>query len=367
MMTEETLKELPLKHLHDAASAKFGAFASWNMPLTYPLGVMKEHLHCRESAGLFDISHMKLFMAEGEHADTMIARACPVDPTAIEAGESKYTFLLNQNAGMIDDLIITRFSPTRFLIVANASRAEVDFAELNGFAKALECVLTPLDRVLLALQGPRAAAVLKDAGIEGASLTFMRGVELPGSIIVTRSGYTGEDGFEISLPLNKAEEIAAKLIADARVEWIGLAARDSLRLEAGLCLYGNDMDENVDPVTAALTWAIPKTIRQNGQYRGAKALEKIMASAAELKRVGLKPEGRQPVRGGALLYSESGAEIGRVTSGGFGPSASHPVAMGYVPKPLSTPGTIVFADVRGTKIPVAVHPLPFVPHTYFRG
>jgi aminomethyltransferase len=366
-MTDTPLRELPLKSLHDAAGANFGGFASWNMPLTYPLGVMKEHLHCRESAGLFDISHMKLFMAEGEQVDTMIARACPIDTMAIEAGESKYTFLLNQNAGMIDDLIITRFSPTRFLVVANASRADVDFAEMNGFAKAFDCKLTPLDRVLLALQGPKAAEVLRDAGIEGASLTFMRGIELPGSIIVTRSGYTGEDGFEISLPLSKANEIAAKLAADPRVEWIGLAARDSLRLEAGLCLYGSDMDESVDPASAALTWAIPKTIRSNGQFRGANALEKIMASGAELKRVGLKPEGRQPVRGGALLYSESGEEIGRVTSGGFGPSANHPVAMGYVPKALSAPGTIVFADVRGTKIPVAVHALPFVPHTYFRG
>jgi aminomethyltransferase len=366
-MTDTLLKELPLKHLHDAAGAKFGGFAGWNMPLIYPLGVMKEHLHCREAAGLFDISHMKLIMAEGEHVDTMIARACPLDPAAIEAGESKYTFLLNQNAGMIDDLIITRFSPTRFLIVANASRADVDFAALSGFAKALECKVTPLDRVLLALQGPKAAEVLTDAGIEGASLTFMRGIELPGSIIVTRSGYTGEDGFEISMPSSKAEEIAAKLSADPRVEWIGLAARDSLRLEAGLCLYGSDMDETVDPASAALTWAIPKTIRSNGQFRGAKALEKIMAAGAELKRVGLKPEGRQPVRGGAELFSESGEKIGRVTSGGFGPSANHPVAMGYVPKPLSTPETIIFADVRGTKIPVAVHTLPFVPHTYFRG
>jgi aminomethyltransferase len=366
-MTDTHLRELPLKHLHVSAGAKFGGFASWNMPLFYPLGVMKEHLHCRESAGLFDISHMKLFMAEGENVDTMIARACPLDPMAIEAGESKYTFLLNQNAGIIDDLIITRFSPTRFLIVANASRADVDFAELNGFAEALECKLTPLERVLLALQGPKAAQILTDAGMEGASLTFMRGMELSGGIIVTRSGYTGEDGFEVSMPLNRANEIASKLAADPRVEWIGLAARDSLRLEAGLCLYGNDMDESVDPASAALTWAIPKTIRQNGQYRGAKALEKIMASGAEPKRVGLKPEGRQPVRGGAELFAEDGTKIGRVTSGGFGPSANHPVAMGYLPKPLATPGTIVFAEVRGTRIPVAVHALPFVPHTYFRG
>jgi aminomethyltransferase len=337
------------------------------MPLTYPLGVMKEHLHCRASAGLFDISHMKLFKAQGSRVDTMLTRACPIDARALEIGESKYTFLMNDAAGIIDDLIVTRSSPTRFLIVANASRAEVDEARLREFAGTYDCTLTPLDRVFLALQGPAAAQVAADIGLDVGGLTFMHAKEFSGGTIVTRSGYTGEDGFEISLPMDIAETLAKKLVADPRVEWIGLAARDSLRLEAGLCLYGNDMDEEVDPVSAALVWAIPKHIRRGGEFVGAKAFETLLDNDSAIKRVGLKPEGRQPVRGGALLYSESGEEIGRVTSGGFGPSVNHPVAMGYVPKPLSTPGTVVFADVRGTKIPVTVHPLPFVPHTYFRG
>ena len=366
-MADEHLIELPLKSMHEAAGAKFGGFAGWNMPLFYPLGVMKEHLHCRESAGLFDISHMKLFILDGTNADAMLARACPLDPAAIESSESKYTFLLNEAAGMIDDLIVSRLSPTRFLIVANASRAEVDEKRLRFIADGFGCTLTPLDRVFLALQGPKAADVAKDIGLDVASLTFMHAKELAGGITTTRSGYTGEDGFEVALPLNVAEAFAAKLIADSRVEWIGLAARDSLRLEAGLCLYGNDMDESVDPVSAALTWAVPKNIRQGGGFVGAAAFEKILAEGAASKRVGLKPEGRQPVRGGAQLFSESGELIGRVTSGGFGPTVNHPVAMGYVPKALSTPGTIVFAEVRGTKVPMQVYPLPFTPHRYFRG
>ena len=366
-MADEHLIELPLKSMHEAAGAKFGGFARWNMPLFYPLGVMKEHLHGRESAGLFDISHMKLFMVQGIHVDAMLTRACPLDPAAIEISESKYTFLLNEAAGMIDDLIVTRFSPTRFLIVANASRAEADEKRLRSIADGFGCTLTPLDRVFLALQGPKAAEVAKDIGLDVSALTFMHAREFDDGIIATRSGYTGEDGFEIALPLDTAEAFAMKLIADPRVEWIGLAARDSLRLEAGLCLYGNDMDESVDPVSAALIWAVPKNIRQGGGFLGAKAFEKILAEGAVSKRVGLKPEGRQPVRGGALLFSDSGGQIGRVSSGGFGPSVNHPVAMGYVPKALSLPGTTVFADVRGTKVPLVVHPLPFTPHRYFRG
>lgn len=366
-MTDEPLKELPLRKFHEAAGAKFGAFAGWSMPLTYPLGVLKEHLFCRQSAGLFDISHMKLFMVEGDAVDTMMARACPLDPMAMEVGESKYTYLLNENAGMIDDLIVTRLSHTRFLIVANASRVDADFERLNQVARQLDCSVIPLDRVMLALQGPQAANVLADAGIDGASLTFMRANELTGGVIVTRSGYTGEDGFEISMPLSKAEAIASALANDARVEWIGLAARDSLRLEAGLCLYGNDMDEQTDPISASLLWAIPKNIRERGEYQGANGLAKLIAHGTPRKRVGLKPEGRQPVRGGTELFSTDGEKIGSVTSGGFGPSVNHPVAMGYVSKSNSAVGNVIFADVRGTRIPVTIHPLPFFPHRYFRG
>jgi aminomethyltransferase len=366
-MTDEPLKELPLKHLHESAGAKFGAFAGWNMPLFYPLGVMKEHLHCRESAGLFDISHMKLFTLEGGGANGALARACPVDPALIEQGESKYTFLLNEAAGMIDDLIVSRLGPDRFLIVANASRAVVDEKRLRVVAEGYGCVLSPLDRVFLALQGQRAAGVVASLGLDVAALSFMRIKELPGGIIVTRSGYTGEDGFEIALPLDAADSFARKLLKEPGVEWIGLAVRDSLRLEAGLCLYGNDMDESVDPVSAALVWAVPKTIRTGGTFTGAQAFEKLHAQGAPLKRVGLKPEGRQPVRGGAELFSDDGLSIGRVTSGGFGPSVDHPVAMGYVPKSMAAPATVVFAEIRGTRVPLTVHPLPFIPHRYFRG
>jgi aminomethyltransferase len=192
-MTDEPLKQLPLRHLHESAGAKFGAFAGWDMPLFYPLGVMKEHLHCRESAGLFDISHMKLFFLEGEGANDALARACPVDPAAIELGESKYTFLLNEAAGMIDDLIVSRLGPTRFLIVANASRAVIDEKRLRFICEGYGCVLTPLDRVFLALQGPGAAEIAANVGLDVRALTFMHLKELPGGIIVTRSGYTGED------------------------------------------------------------------------------------------------------------------------------------------------------------------------------
>jgi aminomethyltransferase len=366
-MTDEPLKQLPLKSLHEAAGAKFGAFAGWNMPLFYPLGVMKEHLHCRESAGLFDISHMRLFIAQGERVDAMLARACPVDPVLIELSESKYTFLLNEAAGIIDDLIVSRVSPTRFLIVANASRATIDEKRLRFIADDFGCSLAPLDRVFLALQGPKAAEIAEGAGLDLSGLSFMHMKELSDGVIITRSGYTGEDGFEIALPLDRAEAMATRLRADPRVEWIGLAARDSLRLEAGLCLYGNDMDESVDPLSAGLTWAIPKSVRTRGSFLGSKAFEKISAEGARLKRVGLKSEGRQPVRGGSLLFSQDGAQIGHVTSGGFGPTVNHPVAMGYVPKALATPGTTVLADVRGAKVPLTVHTLPFTPHRYFRG
>jgi aminomethyltransferase len=366
-MTDEPLRELPLRRLHEVASAKFGAFAGWDMPLYYPLGVMKEHLHCRDNAGLFDISHMKLFSLEGARANEALARACPVDPALVEISESKYTYLLNEAAGMIDDLIISRLSPSRFLIVANASRAAIDEKRLRFIADDFSCTLAPLDRVFLALQGPKAAEVAQSVGIDISGLTFMHMKEFPDGIIITRSGYTGEDGFEIALPLDMAENFATKLAGDPRVEWIGLAARDSLRLEAGLCLYGNDIDESVDPVSAALTWAVPKSVRAGGSFIGARAFEKIAADGAALKRVGLKSEGRQPVRGGAILFAADGSQIGHVTSGGFGPTVNHPVAMGYVPKALSTPGTTVFADVRGAKVPLTVQTLPFTPHRYFRG
>lgn len=366
-MAGDDLKRLPLEDLHNAAGAKFGGFAGWSMPLTYPLGVMKEHLHTREHAGIFDISHMKLFDVWGFGAVGLLDKACPIDAAALEPSQSKYTFFLNEQAGIIDDLIITRLGPARFMVVANAGNAALDEAHLKTLARDFDVKVTPLDRVFLAIQGPDAWAALSRAGIETGTLTFMHGIEPKPDWFMSRSGYTGEDGFELGLPQQDARALVLKLLEDERVQWIGLAARDSLRLEAGLCLHGNDITEETDPARAGLMWAIPKDVRASGSFVGAEALRAIVEKGAAEKRVGLKPEGRQPVRGGALLTDEGGKTVGRVTSGGFGPSVNHPVAMGYVSTELAKPGTRVFAEVRGTKIPVDVAPLPFSPHRYRKG
>lgn len=361
------LKHLPLQDVHEAANARFGGFAGWNMPITYPLGVMKEHLHAREQAGLFDISHMRVIEISGRDASALLAQACPIDPAAIPLQQSKYTFLLNEDAGVIDDLIITHLSDERFMVVANAGNADADIAHLHVLAEGKAITIKPLDRVLLALQGPAAADVAERAGLPGSDLKFMTGFEPKADWFVTRSGYTGEDGFEIALPERDARELATKLLADERVAWVGLAARDSLRLEAGLCLHGQDITPETDPVDAGLLWAIPKPVRETAGFVGAKTFLEKLAQGAKSKRVGLKPEGRQPVRADAELFDADGNRIGRVTSGGFGPSAGHPVAMGYVSAALATPGTRVFADVRGNRVAVDVHTLPFTPHRYRKG
>jgi len=364
---EQTTKTLPLQDLHKAAGARFGPFAGWSMPISYPAGVMKEHLHTRAHAGLFDISHMQLFETGGPDVAAFLGRACPLDAGALDNGQSKYTLLLDQDAGILDDLIVTRLASHRFMIVANAGNAAADEKRLKAVAKDFDCTVEPLERVFLALQGPDAEAVLTASGIDAAHLGFMHGFEPRPDWFLTRSGYTGEDGFEIAVPVKDGTALAENLLADERVEWVGLAARDSLRLEAGLCLHGQDIDPSTDPVSAALMWAIPKSVRENGGFAGAEALAKKIADGASEKRVGLKPDGRQPVRGGAELFAENGQRAGRITSGGFGPSAEAPVAMGYVATDLAKPGTRLFAEVRGNRLAVTVHPLPFVPHHYRKG
>jgi aminomethyltransferase len=366
-MTASDLKTLPLEDLHIAASARFGPFAGWSMPIQYPAGVMKEHQHTRERAGLFDISHMRLFEVSGPGAADLLARACPLDAAGLAASQSKYTFLLNDKAGIIDDLIVTRLAPERFMVVANAGNAANDEAQLRGLAADFDCKVEPLDRVFLAIQGPQAAEALSRVGIETEALTFMTGVEPKPGWFMSRSGYTGEDGFEIGLPENDARALVNRLLEDDRVIWVGLAARDSLRLEAGLCLHGQDITPEIDPISAGLMWAIAKPMREDGRFIGAEALRSLIAAGPSEKRVGLKPEGRQPVRAGAMLIDEGGKEVGRVTSGGFGPSVQHPVAMGYLATALAQPGNRIFAEVRGTRIPVDVHPLPFTPHHYRKG
>jgi len=360
MSESESLKQLPLKAMHERAGAKFAPFAGWEMPVSYPLGVLKEHLHTRERVGLFDISHMRLIDVRGTDAARLIGASCPVEAAGQAIGASKYTFLLNEHAGIIDDLIVTRLADDRFMIVANASRAAVDESHLRDIADGMDVALTALDRVFLALQGPQAAAVMESTGLEAGDLGFMSGFEPRPGWFVTRSGYTGEDGFEIALPLDRAEAFAENLVRDERVEWIGLAARDSLRLEAGLCLYGNDLDEETDPASAGLIWAVPKSLREGGPYAGATRLAGIIAAGPAEKRVGLQPEGRQPVRGGTELTDADGKPAGRITSGGFGPSVGHPVAMGYVRADLAQPETTLFADVRGKQVAMRVVKLPFI-------
>lgn len=361
------LKQLPLRTLHEAAGARFGGFAGWNMPITYPLGVLKEHLHTREKAGLFDISHMKLFLVTGRQAADALARACPLDAAGLAESQSKLTFLLNEQAGITDDVIVTRLGDERFMVVANAGNAAADEKQLKAVAAGFDCTVEPLDRVLVALQGPAAAAALARAGLDLSHLTFMHGEEPGEGRFVSRSGYTGEDGFEVALPLAGANAFVETLLADPEVEWIGLAARDSLRLEAGLCLHGQDISALTTPVEAGLLWAIPKTLRETGSFIGADALRAAIAAGATEKRVGLKPEGRQPVRAGVDLFDADGNQAGRVTSGGFGPSAGFPVAMGYVATALAQPGTRLFAEVRGSRVPIDVHPLPFTPHRQHKG
>ncbi|MFC5386894.1 glycine cleavage system aminomethyltransferase GcvT [Aquamicrobium segne] len=366
-MTGEDIRHLPLEDLHQKAGARFGAFAGWSMPLTYPAGVMKEHQHVREHVGVFDISHMKMIEISGTDSAKLLGRACPLDAAALPLLQSKYTFLLNDNAGILDDVIITPLGDNRFMVAANAGNAAQDIALLQKSAEGINATVNPLDRIFLAIQGPEAEAALNKAGIETSGLSFMYGVEPRDSWFLTRSGYTGEDGFEISLPEKDARELLEKLFSDERVMWIGLAARDSLRLEAGLCLHGNDISADTNPVDASLMWAIPKTLRAEGQFTGASALRDLIARGAVEKRVGLKPEGRQPVRAGTALFDADGNQVGRITSGGFGPSAGHPVAMGYVPASSSAIGTRFYADVRGTKMPIDVHALPFTPHRYRKG
>ncbi|WP_156851423.1 glycine cleavage system aminomethyltransferase GcvT [Bartonella refiksaydamii] len=362
-----SLKMLPLHKLHEKAGAKFGVFAGWQMPLTYPLGVLKEHLHTRAHAGLFDISHMKLITVEGAQAAEYLSYALPVDAALLKIGQSRYNYLLNEQAGILDDLIITRLAENRFMLVANAGNAQADLVELERRAVDFDCQVIALDRVLLALQGPQAAAVMADAGVSGNELLFMQGFEPQQDWFITRSGYTGEDGFEIALPIGQAHALAEKLLRDSRVEWVGLAARDSLRLEAGLCLHGNDITPDTTPIDAALTWAVTKNVRDKAQFYGAKAFLEAFQKGPSRCRVGLKPQTRQPIRAGAILFDDKGNQIGVVTSGGFGPSFDGPVAMGYVPVGLKVEGTEVFTELRGKKIALSVHSLPFVEQRYFKG
>jgi aminomethyltransferase len=378
-MAQTDLKETPLHPLHIDLGARMTAFAGYDMPLQYQRGVLQEHLHTRAAAGLFDVSHMgqiALYPRSGHVADAALAleRAVPVDVLGLKPGRQRYAFFTNESGGIIDDLMVANLGHC-LLLVVNAARKAADEAHLRVHLSD-KCDVVPLERALVALQGPKAEPALARLATDCARMRFLdvRVLDIiETECVVTRSGYTGEDGFEISVPAEHALVVAKALLEDATVVPIGLGARDSLRLEAGLCLYGSDIDETTTPVEAGLTWAIQKARRRGGVreagFPGAEIILDQLENGAARHRVGLRPEGRMPVRAGALLFAdeEGGSPIGSVTSGCFGPSLDAPAAMGYLPTTRAVPGTTVFAEVRGKRLPVAVATLPFIAPKYKRG
>ncbi|WP_017938858.1 glycine cleavage system aminomethyltransferase GcvT [Zestomonas thermotolerans] len=373
-MTTETLARTPLHALHLELGAKMVPFAGYEMPVQYPLGVLKEHLHTRAQAGLFDVSHMGQIRLHGASAAAALESLVPVDILDLPAGQQRYALFTNEQGGILDDLMVANAGDHLFLVVNAACKAQ----DLEHLRRHLgeRCEVESLfdSRALLALQGPAAAEVLGRLAPQAKQLTFMQftTLELLGvECYVSRSGYTGEDGYEISVPVEQAEALARALLAEPEVQPIGLGARDSLRLEAGLCLYGHDMDSTITPVEASLAWAISKARRADGARAGGfPGAERIFAQQRDgvaSKRVGLLPQERVPVREGAEIVDAEGALIGRVTSGGFAPSLGAPVAMGYVASAYGALDSQVFAVVRGKRVPMKVAKTPFVPQRYYRG
>ncbi|MCF2524312.1 glycine cleavage system aminomethyltransferase GcvT [Bradyrhizobium sp. G127] len=376
---QPALKRVPLHDLHVARGGKIVPFAGYEMPVQYAAGVLKEHLHTRASAGLFDVSHMGQITLRAksgkiEDAARALERLVPQDILAVPHGRQRYAQFTNDSGGILDDLMVANFGDHLFLVVNAACKAE-DEAHLRKHLSDI-CVVDSLpDRALIALQGPKAAEVLAKHAPTVAAMRFMDAGphEVLGlDCFVSRSGYTGEDGFEISVPAKDAERLATALLNDPAVLPIGLGARDSLRLEAGLCLYGHDIDTTTTPVEGALEWSVQKSRRTGGTraggFPGADIILKQFETGALRRRVGLRAEGRAPVRESAALYADetSNEKIGTVTSGGFGPTLNAPVAMGYLPTALAANGTVVFADVRGQRLPLRVAQMPFVPNGYKR-
>ena len=366
----ENLKRTPLHALHLELGAKMVPFAGYAMPVQYLAGVLKEHLHTREKAGLFDVSHMGQAFLDGVDPAKALERVTPADIQGIPEGMQRYGLLLNDRGGIKDDFMTTRLAGERALyLVVNAAMKEQDFAYIGEKLAGAANLKSAPDRALLALQGPQAEAALERHAPGVSSMTFMqaRRMRVAGApAIVSRTGYTGEDGFEISLEGADAERVARVLLNEPEVLPIGLGARDSLRLEAGLCLYGHDMDESTDPVEANLTWSLGKRRKEARDFPGSTRILEHLLNDAGKKRVGLLPEGRAPAREGTEIADKSGRVIGCVTSGGFGPSLNAPLAMGYVENEFAANGTHVDLLVRGKALPARVAAMPFVPSRYKR-
>jgi aminomethyltransferase len=362
------LKRTPLFDLHRELGARLVPFAGWEMPVQYPQGIMAEHQHCRSRAALFDVSHMGQLRIVGPDPAAAIERLVPGDIKALKPGRARYTVLTNEAGGILDDLIVSQAGDHLFTVV-NAGCRDQDLAHLRQALAPDHEVIELEDRALLALQGPAAAEALARHCADCRGLRFMSTevMSVGGhEARVSRLGYTGEDGFEISVPADRAQELARLLLAEPEVEPAGLGARDSLRLEAGLCLYGHDIDTTTTPVEAGLAWTIGKRRREEGGFPGAPTILRQLRDGPPRKLVGLKPDGRAPAREGTEIQDDAGHEIGKVTSGGFGPSVGAPVALGYVEAGASEPGTAVRLLVRGRALPAMVAALPFVPHRYHR-
>ena len=369
----ENLKTTPLDSLHVLLGAKMVPFAGYSMPVQYPLGVLKEHLHTREHAGLFDVSHMGQAELTGADVDAALETLVPGDIKGLKPGQIRYTLLLNENGGIIDDLMVTRPAEpgkenTLYLVV-NAACKDGDFAHIEAKLKGRATLTRFETDGLLALQGPTAAAALAKFIPAAASMPFMTSAvasfdDVP--VRLFRSGYTGEDGYEISIPAASVEKVAQALLTAPGVLPIGLGARDSLRLEAGLCLYGSDIDTTTTPTQAALNWVIGARRRAEGGFPAADKILGEIKNGASKKRVGIKPLGKAPARAHTEIQDGKGNRIGEITSGGFGPSFNGPVAMGYVDAAFSKIGTPLSLIVRGQALPAEVAALPFVPHRYFK-
>ena len=380
MSPDAPLLTTPLNDLHLELGARMVPFAGYSMPVQYPAGLMAEHRQCREAAALFDVSHMGQVRLVGPQADAALETLVPVDIVDLPPGKQRYALFTNAQGGLLDDLMVTRVGEDARLdfgdlfVVVNAGCKAQDIAHLQHHIGS-RCLVLPLpQRALLALQGPQAVTALSRLNPAVASLTFMTGgrFSLAGAdCFVTRSGYTGEDGFEISVHEDQAVSLARALLAQPEVKPAGLGARDTLRLEAGLCLYGHEIDTATTPVEAALTWAIQKVRRAGGAraggYPGADVIDAQLATGTTRKRVGLVGKERAPVREGTALFAADGTALGTVTSGTLGPTVGQPVAMGYVPPAYAVVGTEVYAEVRGKRLPMTVSAMPFTPNRYYRG
>lgn len=374
--TDGPLLSTPLTDLHRELGARLVPFAGYEMPVQFPAGIIAEHTHTREAAGLFDVSHMgQAYLIGPDHETTARAleRIVPSDIVNLKHGRQRYSVLLNGEGGIIDDLMVTRpvseAEDGRLFLVVNASRKAVDYDFIRA-ALPDNVRLEPIeDRALIAVQGPQAAAVVAAHAPEAAELAFMAAAPMEFDGIachVSRCGYTGEDGYELSVPAGAAEAIARALLADERVQPIGLGARDSLRLEAGLCLYGHDIDETTSPVEGAITFVLQKRRKEASDFPGADRILSELENGSKRVRVGLRPEGRAPAREGAEIRDASGAVVGTVTSGGFAPTLGAPIAMGYVDAAHAAPGTALVLVVRGRELPATVADMPFVPQRYYR-